>query len=331
MKKIIGCLLILVLLFSQPVFASAATGSSSIAKPKVSVKVVDNTYAKVSWKKCAGAVKYEVWRLMPYNDGLYGKIATTKKLQYTDKGLTGNTSYRYKVVAVGKNGKKSAMSNRSKEVNIPCDWKIITPKGRELYTLVGDAVYFTVEVEGTTRKLTTSVYNENVIVTIVNKKNNTYTLKAECVEPEYNRIHHYSIFLGFKGSKLCSEMLTLNIIPPTSATKLNGVPLFSTIISKDNAKIYNDSMGYYVYSYASINKAVRQQYEGYEEPVVDGVVNAYINLLQSPTYGFTHIETSSNNDGGSDYIFRNSKGQSVAISTRPYFEDEAVLAMVVDK
>ncbi len=82
--------------------------ASKLNAPSISVKSVKNTFLKISWKKCKGAAKYEVYRA--FKDGKYKRIVTTTKLHYEDIFLKNNTKYFYKVRAVSKTGKKSSFS-----------------------------------------------------------------------------------------------------------------------------------------------------------------------------------------------------------------------------
>ena len=69
---------------------------------------------KISWKKVAGAKKYEIYRATSKN-GKYVKIAVVaaKKLNYTDKKIKKGTTYYYKVRATQNVNKKTYRSNFS--------------------------------------------------------------------------------------------------------------------------------------------------------------------------------------------------------------------------
>lgn len=319
--------------FFQAIFACAdTTSNNNIPRPQIKAKVVNNDHVSISWNKCKGATKYEIYRAYAdLNDGIYFKIATTKKTSYNDRNAMGNHKIYYKVKAVSKDGRKSSKMSKKKSAFIKCNAKILFPQGNESITLVNDEVYFPVIVEGTSRELTFEVFDENVLVSIENKRGNNYVIKAKYAETQYDRIHHYSIFFKFKGTNMCSEKMTLHILPPTSAEKNKGVPLFSTIVEKATyrdakAKIRDNNLGYYVYSYNSIKLALCAEYE---DDAVNAAINAYIKLLESPTYGFKHIQTDANDDGGNDYILKNDYGTFVAISTLPFFEEEPIVAIVI--
>ncbi len=101
------CLLLALSVIAMPITSLAAT--STIKKPVVTVKSVDDNYLKISWKKCTGATKYAVYRATS-KTGKYKKLTTTTKLYYYDDTGKNKTTYYYKVMALGKNSKKSAYS-----------------------------------------------------------------------------------------------------------------------------------------------------------------------------------------------------------------------------
>jgi len=73
---------------------------------------------KISWKKVAGATKYEIYRSSSKNSK-YKKVKTvkSKRTSYTDKGLTKGKKYYYKVKVVQKVGKKpTAVHSRLKNM-----------------------------------------------------------------------------------------------------------------------------------------------------------------------------------------------------------------------
>lgn len=83
----------------------AAQKIKLLKAPAISVKNQSNVKAKVSWKKVQGAIRYEVYRSTLENGG-YQKIATIKKgTFFKDTKRQSDTSYYYKVRAVG-NGVK---------------------------------------------------------------------------------------------------------------------------------------------------------------------------------------------------------------------------------
>ena len=78
----------------------------TLKKVSLRVKNKKKSTASLSWKKVAGAKKYQIYRATR-KKGKYSKIATTKKLTYEDTSLSKNKTYYYKVrayyVKAGKN------------------------------------------------------------------------------------------------------------------------------------------------------------------------------------------------------------------------------------
>ncbi len=64
----------------------------------VSAAVSSASSVKVSWRPVYGASGYEVWRCDTI-DGAYTLVKSTTGRRYTDKNLTPNQTYYYKVVA----------------------------------------------------------------------------------------------------------------------------------------------------------------------------------------------------------------------------------------
>lgn len=118
-NRILLLILCLTLVFSlggvQTVFAATETGGSSAAAETAisapsSVKALSSgkTTIKVSWKKVAGAEKYQVYRY--YSKTKSWKLAkTTTATSVKFTGLAKSTTYKYKVRAVA-GEKKSAFS-----------------------------------------------------------------------------------------------------------------------------------------------------------------------------------------------------------------------------
>lgn len=107
------------------------SGESSVvsAKTKLSkttgVKATSASYtsAKVTWKKTTGATGYYVYRATS-KKGSYKKIATTKSTSYTNKKLSFNKTYYYKIVAYYKGKDKTQKASASSIVSV----KTILPK-----------------------------------------------------------------------------------------------------------------------------------------------------------------------------------------------------------
>ncbi len=79
-----------------------AVGSSSYSfmkKMSLSSSTKTKTIIKLKWKKASGANGYEIWRATSKN-GTYKKVASvTSGTSYTDKKLTKNKKYYYKIVS----------------------------------------------------------------------------------------------------------------------------------------------------------------------------------------------------------------------------------------
>ena len=70
----------------------------TLKKVSLTVKNTKKSTASLSWKKVDGAKKYQVYRATSKN-GKYSNIGTVKNLTYTDKSLSKNKTYYYKVRA----------------------------------------------------------------------------------------------------------------------------------------------------------------------------------------------------------------------------------------
>lgn len=90
---------------SKTTYASYSSVKSAYVIKKTSIKSVESktdTSLKITWNKVSGAKKYVVYRSTSKN-GSYKKIGTTKSsvVTYTDKKLTTNKTYYYKVEVLG--------------------------------------------------------------------------------------------------------------------------------------------------------------------------------------------------------------------------------------
>ena len=70
----------------------------TLKKVSLTVKNTKKSTASLSWKKIGGAKKYQIYRATSKN-GKYSNIGTVKNLIYTDKSLSKNKTYYYKVRA----------------------------------------------------------------------------------------------------------------------------------------------------------------------------------------------------------------------------------------
>jgi hypothetical protein len=92
--------------------------STAIEKTKLLKKIkVTKSSTKLIWTKTIGATGYEIYRSKK-NKGKYKKIATVKRCSYTNKNLTSNTTYYYKVRAYKKSGKSKSYGKFSKIIKI---------------------------------------------------------------------------------------------------------------------------------------------------------------------------------------------------------------------
>lgn len=100
----------------HPVGRCPYAGGTTVTKPKVaklkcpssvSAKSINANYIKVSWKKVTNASKYAVYRSKT-KYGSYSKIYTTTKTSYSDKNVANNTTYFYKIKALGKSTKANS-------------------------------------------------------------------------------------------------------------------------------------------------------------------------------------------------------------------------------
>lgn len=73
--------------------------SRNPAKPVISKVTTKNKTATVKWKKASYATGYYIYRSTSGKAGTFKKIATTKKLTYTNKNLKKGKRYYYKVKA----------------------------------------------------------------------------------------------------------------------------------------------------------------------------------------------------------------------------------------
>ena len=83
-------------------FSAVVKRTCDLKAPAVTAKSKAKKQVKLTWKKVSGAKKYTVYRATSKN-GKYTKIATTKKLSYTNKKLKSGKTYYYKVKAIAKN------------------------------------------------------------------------------------------------------------------------------------------------------------------------------------------------------------------------------------
>lgn len=90
-----------------------------IARPTISLSNISSTgKIKISWKKVAGAEKYEIYRATK-EKGKYSKIKSTTSTSFTNTSVKAEKKYYYKVKAIAK--KSAANSAYSTEKSRVCD------------------------------------------------------------------------------------------------------------------------------------------------------------------------------------------------------------------
>ncbi|MCI8608973.1 MAG: hypothetical protein HFE73_04945 [Firmicutes bacterium] len=351
-KFILSLFIIIALLASQASVSFAISGSdfeenlylpvsSSIETPVIKVKNVNNNYLRISWKRCTNAKSYEVFQSSE-RDGLYHRVGTTTKPYFNDKTVWANTDYYYKVRAISKNGKKSSQFSTIKKGRITFKGKILLPEGSNIRTIAGSETTIHVYVKDCKKDIEIKTYDSGVIATIeskkVNKKTNEreYVVKVKYAETELDKVHNYSVFFKFKGieSRFCLNRAYLVTIPPTSVKKFNGVPLFDSIVKlKPAYKEEGGQYGNYYYFYDSIIEASSNHDNTADERSVDAALKTYMELLESPAYGFSLDSVVENEGGGLHYLFFNrNDSKAVAVSFWPHYKDldPFVYIMIVD-
>lgn len=79
-------------------FTEVVTATTKLAAPQITVSSKKAKQASITWKKVSGATGYEIYSSTKQKSG-YKKIATVTGSSYTNKKLTGNKKYYYKVRA----------------------------------------------------------------------------------------------------------------------------------------------------------------------------------------------------------------------------------------
>ena len=99
-------------------FAGAvAKVTVGLDKAKITKKTAGKKKATLKWKKVVGAKSYQVYRATKKN-GKFKKVATVKKLSYTNKKLKSKRNYYYKVRAYAKVDGKAYKGAFSKVVKV---------------------------------------------------------------------------------------------------------------------------------------------------------------------------------------------------------------------
>ena len=100
-------------------FSTVKSRMCDCAKPEIKVSGSSATMVKVSWNKVKNAQSYIVYRATSKN-GEYKKVATVTAPSYTDKKVTAQKTYYYKIVAKASNSNaNSVASNIVKAKAVP--------------------------------------------------------------------------------------------------------------------------------------------------------------------------------------------------------------------
>ncbi|MGI6722359.1 MAG: NlpC/P60 family protein [Anaerovoracaceae bacterium] len=103
---------------ADKVSSEAVSVKTALAKTKVTGYAAGTRVLKISWKKVAGAQKYELYRKS--GSGAYKKIKTTSGKSYSNRNLAPGKTYKYYVKAVRtEDGVKARTASASKKVKTP--------------------------------------------------------------------------------------------------------------------------------------------------------------------------------------------------------------------
>lgn len=117
--------------------AADTESSASLKKPEITAKPSGYESIKVSWKKVSGAKKYEVYRASS-KSGEYKKIASIEKLTYSDKKISQNKTYYYKVRAVSGSTRGKYSNIKSAKIATKLSLKSIPAYSGQPYVEVCD-------------------------------------------------------------------------------------------------------------------------------------------------------------------------------------------------
>lgn len=114
-----------------------------LSKPTVKVSKRTTSSITLSWKKVKNAEKYYIYRGKK-KSGTYKKISKTSKLKYTEKYLAADTTYYYKVAAVGVGAEgETVQSSKSKAVKAKTKKIVYSTKLDNVRTAyVGDSIMY---------------------------------------------------------------------------------------------------------------------------------------------------------------------------------------------
>ena len=113
------CILLIVALTVLLIPSTSFAATKKLATPKItSVKSINQSYIKISWKKSPGATKYAIYRSIQNKSGTFKKVCTTTKSYYNDKKVIQGKAYFYKVKALSPQ-KNSNLSEAKKIIFSP--------------------------------------------------------------------------------------------------------------------------------------------------------------------------------------------------------------------
>lgn len=105
-------------------FGMSAKAETMLNVPTLSAKIVKKSRVKLTWGKVDDAYSYTVYRSKKESTG-YKKLATSKKLNYTDCDMSRGVTYYYKVIA---NHKTDQSLNSPKSDSVKIRLQLSAPK-----------------------------------------------------------------------------------------------------------------------------------------------------------------------------------------------------------
>lgn len=119
--------------------SSDAESSSALKRPEIQVNASGYESLKISWKKVSGAKTYDIYRASS-KSGEYKKVITTAKLSYSDKKISQNRTYYYKVRAVSGSTKSKYSTVKSAKINTKLSLKSIPAYSGKPYVKVRSGI-----------------------------------------------------------------------------------------------------------------------------------------------------------------------------------------------
>lgn len=156
--------------------------ATKIPQPKlVSASAIDHSSILVKWKKVTGADGYRIYRKAP-NETSWTRLqirAGADKVTFTDTGLTPDTKYAYTIIAYKKIDGKNVLSKYDKTgVSAKTKEKTYSnPVLPEFFSLTAGNSK-TLTLQGTSEKVTWTVYNNNNNITLTASGNTSAIIKG---------------------------------------------------------------------------------------------------------------------------------------------------------